>query len=249
MTIIRDFFRKRRVARHMKAHGPVFTYHGLTVHVPRDVDVGLANALMKAKYETEEAAFVQAHLPADRPLIELGGSLGVVSALIGSRLAPNVPHLILEANPDLIEICQKNASADGTRTATQVRHSALSYGGAEVSFMMGDNAHVSRLAGGPGGGGTGRQVTVPAVTLAKLHGDLGAPDGYSLVCDIEGAETDIIANDADTLARAGFILLETHPTFYAGGEAEAETLITTIQDLGFRRIEQRGVVIAFGRNG
>ncbi|MGB3405960.1 MAG: FkbM family methyltransferase [Jannaschia sp.] len=247
MTIIRDFFRRRRVGRHLRDHGPVFEFHGLTVRGPDAMDIALANALMKSKYEVEEADFVRTHLPSDRPVIELGGSLGAISALIGSRLEPGVPHLVVEANPELVAICQENASQNGARPDTRVIGAALSYGGTDVSFTIGANQHVSRLTSTPGKVQQGRRVTVATITLAALHAQLGAPDGYSLVCDIEGAEAEMVARDAAVLRQAGFILLETHPRFYGGGPEEAKALCAGIEALGFETLAASGDVVVFRR--
>lgn len=248
MTLVRDFFRKRRVGKHLRTHGSVFDFHGQSVRVPEGVDVALANALIKSKYEREEAAFVMAYLPTSAPVIELGGSLGVVSALIGSRLEAGVPHLIVEANPDLFDICLENASQRGERTATEVVQAALSYEGPEVSFTLGGNEHVSRLSSTPKPMKGGRAITVRAVTLAELHARLGKPSGYSLICDIEGAEVAMVENDAEALARAGLIVMETHPAFYARGEAEADAICARVVTLGFTEIAREGNVVVFNRN-
>jgi len=245
MTLIRDYFRKRRVSAHLRSHGSAFDFHGQSVRVPEGVDIALANALIKSKYEREEAAFVKAYLPASAPVIELGGSLGVVSALIGSRLDQDVTHLILEANPDLIDICAENASQRGARSATQVVNAALSYEGPQVSFTMGENEHVSRLSSTPKPITGGRTITVETVTLAALHARIGMPEGYSLVCDIEGAEIAMVDNDAETLSKAGLIILETHPAFYADGATEATALCARITSLGFTEAAREGAVVVF----
>ena len=86
MTVIRDFFRRRRVNKHLRTHGRTFTYQGLSISMPEEADLALLNALLKGKYEAEEAALIQAHMPPDQAVIELGGSMGVVSAYIGSQL-------------------------------------------------------------------------------------------------------------------------------------------------------------------
>jgi FkbM family methyltransferase len=247
MTFIRDLFRKRRVRAHLRAHGPVFNFHGLSVRVPEGVDIALANALIKSKYEREEAAFVRAYLPSSVPVIELGGSIGVVAALIGDRLEHGIPHLIVEANPNLCGICLENASQRGARTATEVLNAALSYEGPEVSFTVSGNEHISRLSSIRKPIKGGRTITVASVTLAELHAGLGAPEGYSLVCDIEGGETAMVEHDAETLAKAGLILLETHPAYYAGGEGEAAELCARILALGFYETARDGNVLVFTR--
>src|SRR5579885_2870151 len=59
-------------------------------------------------YEGEEMLLVKRHLPADLPIIELGGSLGVLSCLTNRRLRNPRKHWVIEANPTLIPLLEKN---------------------------------------------------------------------------------------------------------------------------------------------
>ncbi len=108
--------------------------------LPPRAGLGVRSSLLRDKYERDEAAMILRHLPADLPVIELGGSLGVISALIRSRLSPGTRHLIVEANPALIEICAGNAAgkADGL---SEVVNAAVHYDGA--------NRHARRGRGYP----------------------------------------------------------------------------------------------------
>ena len=56
-------------------------------------------------------------------------------------------------------------------------------------------------------------------------------DSFSLICDIEGYEFDVVLNDAEVLRKASTIILETHARFI---EAKTAQLLTRLEDLGFR---------------
>ena len=236
----RDFFRRSRVARHLAARGPVFDYHGLAVTMPQSAGLAAMNALLRGKYESEEAALIAKHLPADLPVIELGGSLGVVSRLIRSRLAPGTRHLVVEANPDLIEACSRNALAGAAPGATEVLNAALFRDGPEARFRIGEETHSNAL---DIGSGAGRVVAVPAVTLKDLHQRIGSPSAFSLVADIEGAEFALFEKDAETLAKAALAIVELHPKEYAKAcrsEGEMDGLIAAA---GFRVTERLADVV------
>lgn len=234
MTAFRDFFRRRRVRRHVARNGWRFDFHGQTVAIPDLGDPGAASALLRGKYEAEEAELILKHLPPDRPVIEIGGSLGVVARLVRSRLAPGVRHIVVEANPALTEICRANATGSDPR-ATTVLVAALSYDGPTATFALGRNVHANRLAGASYGTADRQEdtITVPAVTLADLWGQVGGTDGYSLVCDIEGGELAMAQRDAAVLGRAGLVIMELHPHYYPEGDADAAGIGAAMTDMGF----------------
>jgi len=236
----RDFLRRRRVARHFARHGGVFDFHGVTVRLPADVDVAAANALIRGKYEQEEAALITKHLPADLPVIELGGSLGVVSALIRSRLNSDTRHLIVEANPRLIEICQANAGHAGT----EVLHGAVYYDGPIARFGIASEVHASAV----GQGRSTETIEVPAVTLADLCQRVGSPRRFALVSDVEGAEFDLFAQEAETLRHVELAIVELHPRNYAPQGRHESVLIRHAAAAGLQVAERMSDVVLLKRS-
>jgi len=239
----RDFLRKRRVARHFATRGDVFDFHGVTVRLPPGLDVAAANALIRGKYEQEEAALIEKHLPPDLPVIELGGSLGVVSALIRSRLEPSVQHVIVEANPRLLDICKANAMGEGKTGVAEVIHGAVHYDGPVARFGIAKEVHASAV----GQGGSAEMVEVPAISLAELFRRLGSPDRFALVSDVEGAEYDLFLHEAQTLGHVELAIVELHPRSYAGrGLGEAE-LLRNAAAAGLQVVERLSDVVLLRR--
>lgn len=230
MRKIRDFLRRRRVARYVAQHGYWFDFHGVRVRIPEDSAPGVGNALLRGKYEREEAEFVLGYLPEHLAVIELGGSLGVVSSLIRSRLLDSTQHLIVEANPSLMSICRENAG-DGQAGTTQVLNRAVGYDAPMLRFAVGDSVHANHLLreGDP----AERIVEVRSVTLAELLTFLGPDEGFVLVCDIEGGELDLVRNEGRLLDRAAMIIMELHPKAYPTGVKDEAEIIKIMQDLGF----------------
>lgn len=212
-----------------------FAPHGVPVEVPAGVDDALTYMLAKGRpYEDEEARMVKNHLAPNTSVIELGGCLGVVSALVRSRIGPDAPHIIVEANARLLPTLTRNATRGAAPGATHVVNAAVDYSGAEsVTFEMGENAHVGRI-----GGKGATRVTVPTVTLAQLADQLGA-DRFALVCDIEGAELALFDRESpDLLRRIDLLVLETHPKFYDGGTARQTQLQARLEELGLHIVSQ-----------
>lgn len=241
MSFIRDFFRRRRLRRHVARHGWRFDFHGREVVLPELSNPGFASALLRGKYEREEAELIGRHLPAHVPVIELGGSLGIVSGLIRSRLDAATPHVVLEANPDIIDICRRNAGDDPA--VTTVVNGALAYDAPKVRFPVGGNIHANRL----GAAENGRVAEVEAFTLAALWHRLGSPSGFSLVSDVEGAELDIVRREPEVVAKAGLVVMELHPAAYPQGRQDEAALLTAMDGMGFELLERLGDVCAWRR--
>lgn len=229
-----------------------FAPHGIPVTVPKGLDDALSYNLAKGRpYEDEEAQMVRRHLTPGTHVIELGGCLGIVSALIRNRIGPDATHVVVEANPGLIPVLTRNATHGNTAAKTRVMNVALDYSGRDtVSFDLGHNAHVGRVGGTGNDRGKGTmRITAPATTLAALAGHL-PPGPFALICDVEGAELDLFAHEqADVLARISLMVLETHPKFYDGGIARQKQLLDRLAELGFVVAEERNDVLCLTRGG
>ncbi|MGB7321206.1 MAG: FkbM family methyltransferase [Albidovulum sp.] len=221
----------------------VFAPHGVPIRVPEDTDLAITYLLAKGRpYEEEEAGMVQGFMAPGTNVIELGGCMGIVSALIRKTIGPDAQHIIVEANPRLVPICEANATIGAAEGKTRVLAAAIDYSGAEtVTFAAGPNAHMGRVgAGGEAG------VTVPALQLSELAKTL--PDGpFALVCDIEGGELSLFAAERDLLNRIDLIVLETHPHIYAGGAADMAPMMAAICDSGLELVKEEKDVICFQR--
>ncbi len=187
-------------------------------------------------YETGEVQFIHRYLGSSLDVVELGGSIGAVSRHILRTLGtgPDAPRLVIvEANPDLLEVLTKNVGG-----RANILHRAVAYGAPSVSF----NISASSL-GGSVGADSGRLVTVPTTTLSEIRATASLGD-YALVCDIEGAEHAMVANETAELQRCRRLVIELHDFEGASAESLAKSIESTH---GFRRLASRGPVYAFTR--
>lgn len=243
-NIFRDFFRRIRVGRHRRRHGATFRYHGLEVSVPSECGLGPANSLLRDKYERDEAAMILKHLPRDLPVIELGGSLGIISRLIRSRIDPETRHIVVEANADLVEICAKNAGSGAADGRTEMVHAAIHHDGPTVSFQIGDDVHSSSIANV---GSTRSVREVAATTLAVVAERLGSKQDYVLVSDIEGAEYPIFEREAEALVDVRMAIVEVHPKIYAERGWSEEKFIALARAAGLNVIDRQADVVVLTR--
>ncbi|MBV1863256.1 MAG: FkbM family methyltransferase [Rhodobacteraceae bacterium] len=220
-----------------------FTVHGVQVHIPVTADFNIRYLLARGRpYEAPEARLIKAHLPRGSDVIELGGCMGVISAVIRDRVGPEARHIVVEADAGLAQICMVNAEAGAEAGKTQVVVAAVDYSGAKtVSFASGKNAHVGHLAAEGEDG-----AAVPTTTLSALAAQIGEGP-FSVVCDIEGAEIAMFENEAALMDRVQVIILETHPKFYDGGaEAEAK-LLALLESYGMTLVARDDNVVCLLR--
>ncbi len=196
-------------------------------HLVSDV---LRCRMLFGRYERPERDLVRTHLDPSCPIIELGGGLGVVACLINRRLHDPERHVVVEANPQLLPVLEANRQRNSARFA--ILHGAIAYGRTTAALRFGADC-LSTTAGDAEEG-----LRVPTFTLRDLFAQFPY-DGCVLVCDIEGAEIDLVANDADVLQRhVSMLILEEHPQ--STPAARRAAMFDALRDAGFRRCGQCG---------
>lgn len=246
--LIRDLKRRRMAEKYRRAHGDDFTAYGLAVTVPPLVDANIRYLLARGRdYEAEEAAFIQNVLRPGVHVIELGGSLGVISRVIRQAIGADAHHIVVEANPDLAKICEENAARDAAPGATEVLQAAVAYTDAPtIAFARGDTHHTGHVAQA-GGAGT---FEAPAMKLAALRAKLPSGAPWALVSDIEGGELDMFMREPpEIFAHMTHAILEIHPeAFTAMGSSEA-AFMGRLNDIGLTLLERQADVILLKGRG
>lgn len=232
---------RRVVAQHLAEHG-CFRFFGREVATPPDLQLSIQCLIAEGSYERSEAALIERFVPRDLPVIELGGCLGLISGFVAARLRPEVDLVVVEANPSLFDSCRHNASLGGERPRSRVVQAAIAYGGDTVQFGVSANVHVNRVGaeGKPG-------ISVPAMTLAAVLSTISAPNGYTLICDIEGAEVELIAHEGAALAGCQTAVVELHPSLYAERGTNLDKVLARLAALGLRPAAHENNVYAFTR--
>ena len=221
-----------------------FNPHGVQVYVPSGTDVDLQYLLLRGRpYEEAEAELIGRFLQPQSNVIELGGCLGIISALIRNKIGPEAIHLIVEPNPKLIDICRHNAMQGASIDKTSVIEAAIDYSGSEfANFQFGANAHGSQVVKND----EGIDILVPTVRFKKLVKQL--PEGpFTLVCDIEGAEIALFENETDHLSNISQIFLETPPSVYRDKVNDLSRMLSNILDSGMNLSALLGQVLYFSR--
>jgi FkbM family methyltransferase len=194
--------------------------------------------LLNGQYELPERRAVTRHLRRDLPVIELGGALGVVACTTNKLLTRPTAHVVVEANPHAIP--QLTLNKESNHCEFEIVNRAIAYGVDAVTFCPTvDLASNSIDSDGTQLYGTEQPVTVESIQLGRLVTERGF-GRFSLVCDIEGKEYDLVGNEIEVLKKADVIIMETHARLI--GEDKNKLLISKLTDAGFRVIEEDGFV-------
>lgn len=175
-------------------------------------------------YERPEREAIRRYLDPRLPVVELGASLGVVACLTNRRLRQRERHVVVEANPELVPLLERNRVANGCEFTIVQR--ALHYGGDRVDFYL----HPHFLGGSTHPVSTSSTV-VPTTTLKELL-DRFDFTGCTLICDIEGGEASLVEHEAGVLRDSvALLVLEVHP-WLLGSDGVAG-LLGQLAGLGF----------------
>jgi FkbM family methyltransferase len=190
--------------------------------------------LITNQYELPERQAVIRYLRRDLPVVELGGSMGVVACMTNKLLMDPTAHVVVEANPLAIPQLELNRKLNGRRF--EILNCAIAYGADSVTFRPSTDMAASSITRA----GEELPVTVPTVALGRLVHDRGFKR-FNLVCDIEGLECDLVCQEAEVLKNADTIIMETHAR-YIGAEKFA-AMMTKLEELGFRIVAEMGFVV------
>ena len=186
-------------------------------------------------YERAERDILSVYLDRSSPVIELGGSVGVVACVTNKLLRDPLKHVVVEANPDLISVL--TANRDRNRCEFTIVNRALAYEETSTTFYVASHFLSSSVQAK-----TGRAIQVPSVSLGGIIAEYGF-DTCSLVCDIEGGELELVQHEAEVLQNhVAMIIVEVH--WWIGHEHGEET-IRTLEQIGFRLLHAQEATYLF----
>lgn len=220
------------------------TRGGLKIFTPSPPLVARTKAqLFFRMYESAEHRFIRAYLRPDLDIVELGSSIGVISAELARRLPRGRKLVCVEANPGLVELVRRNVAANAGDVNVAIRNAAIDHGGGRtVELSLGPTT----VDGAVGRSFDGERAAVPATTLREV---LAANHvrRFVLVCDIEGAEAGVLFEEPEALGACEQMIVELHDTVHRGRRILVDELSQRIEELGLRERARHGPVRVYER--
>ncbi|MCC7360702.1 MAG: FkbM family methyltransferase [Anaerolineales bacterium] len=204
------------------------------------IDPVTVSRMFLRRYEVPELRFARERLPRDLDIVELGASIGVITAHAARRLLPGRRLVAVEANPRLLPLLRATLATNAPSCDLTILNLAVDYSGAPTVHLDISPVHTnSRL--GPAG------VAVAATTLSGLLARCGLHQ-IALIADIEGAELGLILHDAAALQSVQFLLIECHTVENAGDLwTPARMQAALVRDHGFALQAAHSPVYVFTR--
>lgn len=214
------------------------------VIVPGDEQVltpVIRQAILAGRFETEEAAQIP-HIVRDGDrVLEIGAGIGFISTLLARQ--PQVARVIaVEANPHLLDYMGRLHARNGVRKVHRLNAILGNSAAANVTFYLRRDFWMGSISAEPNPWiGT---VEVPTMSLDGLLHDEAIT---LIVCDVEGAETEIF--EGADLSGVDRIFVETHD--HVTGLSGVRRLFVTMHDHGFVYDPRHstGSVVLFRRLG
>jgi FkbM family methyltransferase len=221
-----------------KGHKPEVRLDRCTFSLAAIADASTRIELITRRYEAPERRLVARYIKRTLPVVELGGSMGVVACVTNKLLKDPSAHVVIEANPLAVPLLELNKKLN--RSQFEIVNQAIAYGAASVTFHPSSNLCESSITVA----GDQPAVSVPATQLCEVVRQRGF-SRFNLVCDIEGLEYDLVCHEAEALKNAAIIIMETHARFI--GEEKISFTMSRLEQLGFRIVEKTGFVVVLER--
>jgi FkbM family methyltransferase len=192
------------------------------------------------RYEHPERKAVQKFLDPKLPVVELGGAIGVVACITNKMLVNPRNHVVVEPNPALLSLLQRNR--DNNACAFSILPHAVDYNRTVTTFYRSDNYLGSSLDNK-----YGEPIHVEAVTVGQIVDKFGF-ETCSLICDIEGGEYELVAQESHVLQqRVKTLILEVHD--WVLGSLAVDEMLTALNRIGFRRVYHKKYNYVFENSG
>ncbi len=184
-------------------------------------------------YEIEERNALKHFFNPELPVIELGGAIGVIACLTNKSLIHPEKHVVVEANPEILSLLKDNR--DRNNCQFTILHGAVAYGTNEVTFSLMEEFWSSSAQYL-----TNRTVKVQTINLKEIVDKFNF-DKFTLICDIEGAEVDMVKFDEKVLRdQVETLMLEVHKHVY--GEEPIKNILLNLEKMNFKSaFEKSGV--------
>ena len=193
------------------------------------IDTRLKSRFLLGSWEVETRHLIRRHLPPDIPVIDLGGSIGVVACVTNRLMDFPERHVVVEPSPRAANLLESHRSLNNCRY--EIVSAALGYGTDEILFDLDHRINEGRVIRSAAPTSTA-VISVPTVTLAVLlesHGFSRA----AVIADIEGAEYDLIEHEGQVLSEfVEWFFVELH-----GPKDDQKELRKKLEHLGFRLVE------------
>lgn len=210
------------------------------------VDKTYIASLFWGFYEAAEIRFIEKYFMPKNDVIEFGASSGVISSHIISKL--KTPHRLIavEANPFLRNTWEMNVKRHNQNNCeAYIENCAISYVSNSIMFEVSSNPTASSISKVQSNQSNG--LAVACKSLSDVISTYGISQ-FTLFCDIEGAEVELIELGYGDFENCTDLFIELHQTKYDNKLYTINDITALIQNkLKLDLVDSYGAVRYFKR--
>lgn len=238
VSLLEYAFRYPAVGLLVAASGNEVESNGVRLDLDSDrIDLGTKGLVASGEYERAELELVRRHLPTDLPVVEVGGGVGYLACFVNGRLAEGTTHVVLEADPALVPVIERNAELNGCDFHVDGRAYSPTAEAVELflhgSFKLG-SAH-RRF---------GRSTLVEGVDVQTVAEQYGV-EAFVLILDVEGSEAELVASELAFLESNCAVLVVEFHYHYNDNPAAVRRAKRRLGDSDFVEIDAIGNVSVY----
>lgn len=213
---------------------------GVEVLVPYEVtDIKLRGQFQINSYEKRERRYLKKYLDPQSTVLELGGCIGIVASVANSLLRFPERHVVVEANPELIQYIERNRAHTGS---SFVIENCMVSAKPENDFYIGPTIGESSVRRK-----SLKKISVPGMTIASLE-QKHQLKFDTLIMDIEGAELEILRENKSWLQGINTVIMEIHPHPEMLSDSEVAECRRILEEAGLQLRIQDGLIWVLNRN-
>lgn len=181
--------------------------------------------------EEDEILAIDKYLNKEAIVLELGGCLGFVSCYLNEKLINPENHVVLEANPHLIDFLEKNKNHNNSKF--KIINKMIS-NKKQNTFYIGKSIHSSSA-----NKKSGRACTIQGISILQLQHDLGL-NFDTLIMDIEGGEYDLFKTTDFSKLGVKTLIFELHDFNRVLNSSQVTHIKNILENYNFTYIETIG---------
>ena len=192
----------------------------------------IKSSFLFGEYEKPEREAIRRFLDPNLPVVEFGGSVGVVACITNRRLADPRHHIVVEANPALIPILKKNR--DLNQCQFEILPCMVGYGSEQGTFYASTTNFLTSTSISSDFSESANLTSVKTTNLLSVLEQNQFPR-CTLICDIEGGEADLLDHESAVLSdRVSMLMMEVHDQLL--GKERAAQVLDQIHQIGFETV-------------
>lgn len=215
-------------------------FSGTTINTKFDVvNSKIKSMLFWRLYEGQEARSVIKYIQPNDVVVELGSSIGAIGSVIGKKIGSSGMLYSVEGNKDLIPLIETNFKLNKVPNY-KIIDGCIGNSQTSLWFVKSrENTHGYITDQFINGG-----LPISSITLSEILKQEEIEE-FVLVCDIEGAEIDILLKDKSSLNKCKLVIIETHKVSRSGVQYDSDYMKNIFLELNFELIDSNGVNFVF----